>query len=195
MSTLGDNIFRRRKELGMTQEELAKRMGYKSKSSINKIEMGLNDIPRNKVEKFAEVLGTTPARIMGYTINARLNKSISHNIQHHREQANLSQQQFASLLGVNEADVFALENGEQNIEKEMLYKICDILDLIPSNFIPRDDEELDEDAEYLLSRRKTHAPDKLKLTEGEKMLLDLFNQVPEDKQQLVLQMIRAALGS
>ena len=33
------------------------------------------------------------------------------------------------------------------------------------------------------------------LTEGEKMLLDLFNRVPEDQQQLVLQMIRAALGS
>ena len=34
-----------------------------------------------------------------------------------------------------------------------------------------------------------------KLSEGERMLLDLFNKVPEDKQQLVLQMIRAALGN
>ena len=33
------------------------------------------------------------------------------------------------------------------------------------------------------------------LSEGEKVLLDLFNRVPEDQQQLVLQMIRAALGS
>ena len=33
------------------------------------------------------------------------------------------------------------------------------------------------------------------LTEGEEVLLDLFRRVPEDKQQLVLQMIRAALGS
>lgn len=31
------------------------------------------------------------------------------------------------------------------------------------------------------------------LTEGEQMLLDLFRQVPADKQTLVLQMIRAAL--
>lgn len=35
----------------------------------------------------------------------------------------------------------------------------------------------------------------LQLSEGEKLLLDLFNRVPEDQQQLVLQMIRAALGS
>lgn len=33
------------------------------------------------------------------------------------------------------------------------------------------------------------------LSEGEKMLLDLFNRVPEDKQELVLQMIQIALKS
>jgi repressor LexA len=38
------------------------------------------------------------------------------------------------------------------------------------------------------------APDK-PLTEGELVLLDLFRRVPEDQQQLVLQMIRAALGN
>lgn len=33
------------------------------------------------------------------------------------------------------------------------------------------------------------------LNEGEKAILDLFNKVPEEQQKLVLQMIRAALGS
>jgi transcriptional regulator with XRE-family HTH domain len=40
---------------------------------------------------------------------------------------------------------------------------------------------------------KTTAPEELKLSEGEKMLLDLFRQVPEDQQNLVLQMISVAL--
>ena len=40
-----------------------------------------------------------------------------------------------------------------------------------------------------------YSPSEPQLTEGEKVLLDLFNRVPEDQQQLVLQMIRAALGS
>ena len=40
-----------------------------------------------------------------------------------------------------------------------------------------------------------NSPDERPLTEGEKMLLELFNRVPEEQQQLVLQMIRAALGS
>ena len=50
--------------------------------------------------------------------------------------------------------------------------------------------------EYLMGwDEKEISPSEPSLTEGEKVLLDLFNRVPEDKQQLVLQMIRAALGS
>ena len=37
--------------------------------------------------------------------------------------------------------------------------------------------------------------DKEPITEGEQILLDLFRKVPEDQQQLVLQMIRAALST
>ena len=50
--------------------------------------------------------------------------------------------------------------------------------------------------EYLMGwDEKKDSPSEPQLTEGEKALLDLFNRVPEDQQQLVLQMIRAALGS
>lgn len=73
MSKVGANIMELRKSLGWTQEELAKKMGYKSKSTINKIEMGINDIPQSKIVKFAEVLGTSPARLMGW-INEETNK-------------------------------------------------------------------------------------------------------------------------
>ena len=58
-------IRARREELGLSQEELAARMGYKSKSSINKIEMGINDIPQSKVLAFARALDTTTAYLMG----------------------------------------------------------------------------------------------------------------------------------
>ena len=37
--TIGQRVKIRREELGMSQEELAKKIGYKSKSSINKIEL------------------------------------------------------------------------------------------------------------------------------------------------------------
>lgn len=66
MNNIGRNIMARRKALGMTQEELAKKMGYKSKSTINKIENGTNDIPQSKVVKFAEVLETSIATLLGW---------------------------------------------------------------------------------------------------------------------------------
>lgn len=66
MSSIGQKIMIRRKELQLTQEELAAKMGYKSKSTINKIELGINDIPQSKIVKFAEVLDTTVAYLMDW---------------------------------------------------------------------------------------------------------------------------------
>lgn len=62
----GERIRERRIELGWTQEELAKKMGYKSKSTINKIEMGINDLTQSKIRKFAKVMTTTVERLMGW---------------------------------------------------------------------------------------------------------------------------------
>ena len=42
---------------------------------------------------------------------------------------------------------------------------------------------------------KKDSPEEPTLTEGEKAILDLFRRVPEDKQKMILQMIRVALGS
>ena len=42
---------------------------------------------------------------------------------------------------------------------------------------------------------ENNSPEETELSEGEKMLLDLFRQVPEDQRQLVLGMIRAALNT
>lgn len=66
MAHIGEKIMERRKAMGITQEELARRMGYKSKSTINKIEMGINDIPQSKVAKFSEVLGVSIAYLLDW---------------------------------------------------------------------------------------------------------------------------------
>lgn len=41
-------------------------MGYKSRSSINKIETGENDIPQSKIVAFARALNTSPSYLMGW---------------------------------------------------------------------------------------------------------------------------------
>lgn len=67
MADIGKYIKRRRLELGMTQEYLAEKMGYKSKTSINKIENGTNDVSQTKVAQFAKVLDCTISYLMGLT--------------------------------------------------------------------------------------------------------------------------------
>lgn len=62
---IGSRIREFRKQCGLTQEELANMLGYKSRSSINKIELGTNDISQSKVIAIAKVLKTTSALLMG----------------------------------------------------------------------------------------------------------------------------------
>ena len=56
---IGEMIKKRREQLGMSQDELAKKLGYKSRSSINKMELGLQDVPQRKVKDFAKVLSVS----------------------------------------------------------------------------------------------------------------------------------------
>ena len=65
---VGDTIRKRRLELRMSQQELADAMGYKTRSTVAKIESGENDVSQKKLQKFAAVLDTTvEALISSYT--------------------------------------------------------------------------------------------------------------------------------
>ena len=51
----------------MTQDALAKKVGYKSRTSIHKIELGLTDLSQSKIMEIADALSTTPEYLMGRT--------------------------------------------------------------------------------------------------------------------------------
>lgn len=64
---MNERIKALRNELGMSQDELARKLGYKDRSTIAKIERGVNDITQSKIKAFAVVLNTTAAYLMGWT--------------------------------------------------------------------------------------------------------------------------------
>ena len=67
---------------------------------------------------------------------------------------------------------------------------------IPLDVIEKLSIAFDVSQEYLMGwEEKESSPSEPQLTEGETLLLELFRRVPEDRQELVLQMIRAALGT
>ena len=66
MLNLYKNIKQLREELGMSQDELAEKTGYTSRSSIAKIEKGLVDLQQSKIISLANALGVTPSQLMGW---------------------------------------------------------------------------------------------------------------------------------
>ena len=64
--TIGERIRLRRVELGMTQQDLAEKIGYKGKTAISKLEAGERDLRQSKIKLVADALETTTEYIMGW---------------------------------------------------------------------------------------------------------------------------------
>ncbi len=76
LQSMGKKIKDLRLQKGLTQDELAKKMGYTSRSTINKIEKGLVDISQSKIIEFANILNTTPLYLLNWVENPNDNKNI-----------------------------------------------------------------------------------------------------------------------
>ena len=98
------------------------------------------------------------------------------------EQSGMSYQDLEKLTGVKKSSLQRYASG--------------VTTKIPLDVIEKLSAAFNVSQAYLMGwDEKKDSPSELQLTEGEEMLLDLFNRVPKDKQQLVLQMSRAALSS
>lgn len=64
-NTIGGRIRTRRKEIGMTQEELAHILGFDNKSAISSIEVGRTDISIDNLLTCADALETTLYYLLG----------------------------------------------------------------------------------------------------------------------------------
>ena len=100
--------------------------------------------------------------------------------------ANKKQVDLVRETGLNRGTISRYISGEVEPKSNAIYKLAKSLNVSEAWLIGYD---------VPMERQKNIPQDKKDLSEGEKALLDLFNKVPEDQQKLVLQMIRAALGS
>lgn len=65
-NTLYERVKELRKNKRMSQDNLAKKCGYTSRSSISKLEKGEFKLPSDKIVLLANALDTTPAYLMGW---------------------------------------------------------------------------------------------------------------------------------
>ena len=63
--TVGERIRQKREELGYTQEELALKLGYAGRSSVNKVENS-EEVTMKKIKLYAKALNTTVEYLMGW---------------------------------------------------------------------------------------------------------------------------------
>lgn len=101
-----------------------------------------------------------------------------------RKEKGLTLEQVANIVGVGKSTVRKWETGMiANMKRDKIADLANALGTTPAFLMGWEEQE------------EKLSPSEENLTEGEKILLDLFRKVPEHDQQLVLQMIRAALSS
>ena len=62
--TIGEKLKELRTERGWSQEQVARHLGYKSRSTINKIELGINDLTQSTILAFAKLYHVTPGELL-----------------------------------------------------------------------------------------------------------------------------------
>ena len=63
---IGEKIRYRRTQLGWSQRELARKMGYKDNSTLARVEQGKVDVPQSRIVQFSQVLGVSIAWLMDW---------------------------------------------------------------------------------------------------------------------------------
>ena len=98
------------------------------------------------------------------------------------EQSNQSYQELEKITGIKKSSLQRYASG--------------VTTKIPLDVIEKLSKAFNVSQEYLMGwseSEKKSSPDKLALTEGEKMVLELFRKIPEDRQPEALELLRVAL--
>ena len=103
-----------------------------------------------------------------------------------RKEAGMTQIEFARKFNIANGTVGNWESGNRQPDYVTLQKIADFFKVSVDYLVRSESEEENTDIKKSPS---------VEITEGEQKLLDLFRRVPEDKQQMVLQMIQIALNN
>lgn len=97
-----------------------------------------------------------------------------------REQKSLTLEEVAKRCETTKQTIFKYENEiVTNIPYDKIVLLSKALDVSPSYLFGWEEKEI--------------SPSEPELTEGEKLMLELFRQIPEDRQNEALDLLRVAL--
>ena len=100
-----------------------------------------------------------------------------------RQEKGLTLEQVADVVGVGKSTVRKWETGMiANMKRDKIALLAKALGTTPAYLMGWKENE-----------EKKDSPSEPSLTEGEKMMLELFRRIPEDRQAAALELLRAAL--
>lgn len=138
--TLGERIKMLRQKAGLTQEELAKEIGYSTKTSISKIENDVLDINQSTTVALARALKTTPSVIMGWeepeeliTQQSSSGSGVGERIHARRESLGITVDELAEILGKNRATIYRYESNDiENLPVSIIVPLANALRCSPA---------------------------------------------------------------
>ena len=116
----------------MTQQELAEKVGFKTASAVNKIELGLRDINQGKIVAFANALGTTPGYLMGWEETKSID-SVAGRLLAIMKYRKISLSKLSGMLSVSVSDlydfIYKTSDNEFEYNDPRLYNIAQVLEV------------------------------------------------------------------
>ena len=111
--------------------------------------------------------------------NGRWSKEVfARNLQYYMDKSCKNQKEIAQIVGVSAPALCDWLNAKKYPRIDKIEMLANYFGILKSD---------------LIEDKEKNSTDELHLTDGEKALLELFNQVPQESQQMVLDMIRIAL--
>lgn len=132
--SVGQNIKKARKKAGMTQKELAQKLGL----SFQSIAQWENDLRNPKVEtlrKIANALECDPAELDSSLASSM---SVGDNIRYWRKFAGMTQKDLAQKTGLDSETIQKYEIGKLEPSKKALQNVATALDELPEWFSDED---------------------------------------------------------
>lgn len=149
--TAGQRMKEKRKELGLSAEFIADKLGV-SPATIYRYEKGdIEKIPGNILEQISKILKTTPAYLMGWEPDD------ASRIRMAREVSGFTQKKLAQQIGVSVATLDAWERGYARPRKADFDALAAALDMSPYSLYDWDTAN-DALASYMNDMVADHGP-------------------------------------
>ena len=108
--------------------------------------------------------------------------NIGTRIKYRRKELRMSADKLAEILGKDRSTICRYEKGDiENLPLDILEPIAQALGTTPAYLMGWEED------------KKENTPEDIKLSEGEKVLIDLFRKLPDEAQKMYLAVLRNAL--